>query len=94
MDSFIVWLIIALFFAPLHYLIPILVVVLNLKHPDEKSHAVKTTIIDCTISMLIGFGAIFLFFMDDLEIAILILLLAFISPYIWIFLIRREISEG
>lgn len=81
MDNIIVWGIIIGFYAPLHYLPPILMILLNTPEEKRKS-GLKHAIIDCTISMLLAFVLVYLVGLDNMLLAMSILLVALFLPYI------------
>jgi hypothetical protein len=90
MDAAVVWLIIALFYAPLHYLLPMLVVVMTGSEEGEaRKRRLVATAIDCTLSMLIAFVVVIWLAGDRLQIAMLVLLLSMATPYLRIWLHHR-----
>lgn len=81
MDNVIVWIIIAAFYAPLHFIPPILLVVF--KSPvEQRRSSMMHSAIDCAVSMLLAFGLVFYFGVDQIMLAMVILLLALLLPYI------------
>ncbi len=81
MDNIIVWGIIIGFYAPLHYLPPILMILF--KTPQEKrKYCLTRAVIDCTASMVLAFVLVYLVGLDDLLLAMTILLIALFLPYI------------
>ena len=90
MDATVVWLIIALFYAPLHYLLPMLVVVMTGSEEGEaRKRRLVATAIDCTLSMLIAFVVVIWLAGDRLQIAMFVLLLSMATPYLRIWLHHR-----
>lgn len=90
MDTTIVWLIIALFYAPLHYLLPLLVVVMTGREEGEaRKRRLVATAIDCTLSMVIAFAVVIWLAADRLQLAMLVLLLSMATPYLRIWLHHR-----
>lgn len=90
MDAAVVWLIIALFYAPLHYLLPMLVVVMTGSEEGEaRKRRLVATAIDCTLSMLIAFVLVIWLAGDWLQIAMFVLLLSMAAPYVRIWLHHR-----
>lgn len=90
MDAAVVWLIIALFYAPLHYLLPMLVVVMTGSEEGEaRKRRLVATAIDCTLSMLIAFVVVIWLAGDQLQIAMLVLLLSMATPYLRIWFHHR-----
>jgi hypothetical protein len=90
MDATVVWLIIALFYAPLHYLLPMLVVVMTGSEEDEaRKRRLIATAIDCTASMVIAFVVVIWLAADRLQVAMFVLLLSMATPYLRIWLHHR-----
>jgi hypothetical protein len=90
MDATVVWLIVALFYAPLHYLLPMLVVVMTGSEEGEaRKRRLVATAIDCTLSMLIAFVVVIWLAGDRLQIAMFVLLLSMATPYLRIWLHHR-----
>ncbi len=90
MDATVVWLIIALFYAPLHYLLPMLVVVMTGSEEGEaRRRRLIATAIDCTASMVIAFVVVIWLAADRLQVAMFVLLLSMATPYLRIWLHHR-----
>ena len=90
MDATIVWLIIALFYAPLHYLLPMLVVVMTGSEEGEaRRQRLVATAIDCTLSMIVAFAVVIWLAADRLQVAMFVLLLSMAMPYLRIWLHHR-----
>ncbi len=90
MDTVIVWIIIVLFYAPLHYLAPLLVVFLRDADQDESRRKdLTTTAIDCTLSMVIAFALVIALADRNMQTAMLILLGSMFLPYLRLLLTRR-----
>jgi hypothetical protein len=82
MDSFITWIVIALFYIPVHYLLPVLVVLMR-SSDRQRRRAVRDTVIDCSLSMLLSFAVvIWLVSQERIGLAMAILLLSMSLPYI------------
>ena len=93
MDATIVWLIVALFYAPLHYLLPILVVVMTGREEgEERKRRLVATAVDCTLSMLIAFTLVIWLAADRLQLAMFVLLLSMALPYFRIWLHHRAVA--
>ncbi|MCU7960719.1 MAG: hypothetical protein KZQ58_12150 [gamma proteobacterium symbiont of Bathyaustriella thionipta] len=93
MDDFIVWLIIALFYAPLHYLGPILLLAMRTDEAQRRS-AINKTILDCSLSMLVSFGLLVWLASDYLLLAMVLLLCSMFVPYIRVFLQSRRSEQS
>jgi hypothetical protein len=90
MDTTVVWLIIALFYAPLHYLLPMLVVAMTGREEGEaRRQRLIATAIDCTLSMIIAFVLVIWLAGDRLQLAMFVLLLSMATPYLRIWLHQR-----
>jgi len=89
MDPLITWAIIALFYAPLHYLVPMLVVFLT---GSEEVSALKrrlvSTAIDCTVSMTLAFALVIWLAGERMLLAMGLLLVSIAAPYVRIALHR------
>jgi len=95
MDSTVTWLIIALFYAPLHFLVPLLVVLVRSEGPQRRRRALRLTLLDCSLSMAASFAlVIWLAGSARLTTAMLVLLLSLALPYIRIFTRRPSPAEG
>ena len=81
MDDIVIWTIIIGFYAPLHYLPPLLMTLFKTPENERKSSLIKTTL-DCTISMLLAFGLVYLVGLDNMLLAMTILLIAMFLPYL------------
>lgn len=93
MDEAIVWLIIALFYAPLHYGGPIGVAILTSPSARLRQRLVRYMLIECSITMLIAFALVIWQVNDNLGIAMLILLLSMLVPYLSLWA-HRVMSAG
>ncbi len=90
MDATVVWLIIALFYAPLHYLLPMLVVAMTGSEEGEaRKRRLVAMAIDCTASMVIAFVVVIWLAGDRLQVAMFVLLLSMATPYLRIWLHHR-----
>ena len=90
MDTIIVWLIIALFYAPLHYLLPALVVVMTAtEEGGARKQRLIATAVDCTVSMVTAFAVVTWLAGDRLQVAMFILLASMAAPYLRIALHQR-----
>ena len=84
MDDWIVWLIIIGFYAPLHYLMPALVLFITGKESEAtRGFLIRRALIDSTISMVIAFGIVLMLVSADrLFIAMVVLLLSMLYPFV------------
>jgi len=81
MDNTIVWIIIIGFYAPLHYMPPVLLVLFKTSEENRKSE-LRGALIDCTLSMVFAFLLVYLVGLDNMLLAMGILLIALFLPYI------------
>ncbi len=93
MDDVIVWLIIAAFYAPLHFLLPVLLLFVT-GHESEatRRRLIRGALLDAALSMAVAFAlAITLATHGRLSLAMLILLLSMTYPLLRIWRHRRAI---
>lgn len=93
MDDIIVWIIIAAFYAPLHYVLPVLILFITGREPEHTRRAmIRRALVDSTVSMAIAFVvAILLVRQGWISTAMLMLLLSMGFPFMRIWRHRREI---
>ncbi len=95
MNDPIVWIIIAAFYAPLHYLLPILTVAISAPDDPSRKTGIKSALIDATLSMLIAFALVIWLARDHMSAAMAILFLSMLVPFghaLW--LRRRWTTSG
>jgi hypothetical protein len=94
MDNLVVWLIIVAFYAPLHYLLPVLILFITGTESEEaRKDLIRRALIDSTLSMVTAFAVvIYLVGQERMSAAMLILLLSMLYPFIGIWRHRREIA--
>ena len=95
MDDTIIWIIIIAFYAPLHYLLPVLILfITGNEAEDTRKQLIRRALIDSTISMLVAFAiAIVLVNYDAMSLAMFALLISMFAPFIRIFTHRKEIAS-
>ena len=94
MTDTIAWIIAITFYAPFHYLGPLLVSFLTgSETPPYRRRLIITILIDCTLSMLIAFLIAFWLFKTDLQLAIFVLLGSICIPYLHIAAMRKYRSR-
>lgn len=82
MDDIVIWIIVALFYAPLHYLVPALVVILRSEDRSRRTR-LRQTLVDCTLSMAVSFAlVVWLVRAERLTAAMLVLLVSLALPYV------------
>jgi len=94
-DNLVVWLIIIAFYAPLHYLLPVLVLFIAGTEPEvTRARLIRRALIDSTLSMIGAFAvAIYLVEREAISVAMLVLMLSMLYPFIGIWRHRREITR-
>ena len=94
MSDFVVWLIIIVFYAPLHYLSPVLFLFITGQEDDTvRRHLIRNALIDSTWSMVLAFGVVIAAVqLGYLFAAMVVLLVSMSFPFIRIWRHRREIS--
>jgi spore maturation protein SpmB len=95
MDNLVTWLIIIAFYAPLHYLLPVLVLfIIGAESEELRKRLIRHALIDSTLSMAGAFGiAIHLAEQEKMSAAMLILLISMAYPFIGIWRHRREFAH-
>ena len=95
MDEVIVWLIIIGFYAPLHYLVPVLVLFITGQESEQtRRRLIRNSLIDSTASMIVAFAVVItLAYRGQMLRAMTILLLSMGFPFVRIWLHRREIVD-
>lgn len=96
MDNTIFWVIIIAFYAPLHYMLPVVILFVTGNESEHMRKALmRRALIDSTVSMLVAFvAAIVLVNMDLIIWAMLVLLLSMPIPFLNILAHRRDITGG
>lgn len=94
MEGIIVWVIIIAFYAPLHYLLPVLFLFITGSETEAvRGTLIRRALLDSTLSMVAAFtAAILLVQRQQLSAAMLVLLLSMGLPFLRIVRHRREIS--
>lgn len=97
MDDIVVWIIIAGFYAPLHFLIPVLVLFITGQEKDAvRRQLIRRALRDSALSMALAFAVVIVLVRQGaISVAMLVLLLSMFYPFIGIWRHRREIRpEG
>lgn len=94
MDEFIVWIIIAGFYAPLHFLLPVLVLFVTGSESEAvRRRLIRGALVDSAISMALAFALVIVLVRHGwMSVAMLILLLSMGAPFVRIWRHRREIT--
>jgi len=93
MNDIIVWIIIAAFYAPLHYLSPALFLFITGQEDEvTRKRLIEGALIDSTLSMIVAFAIVIVMVqLDHIFLAMVILLLSMLMPFVRIWRHRREI---
>ncbi len=94
MEDPIIWIIIIAFYAPLHFMLPVLFLFI-VGHETEtlRKEMIRSAVIDAAISMIVAFAiAILLVNYDHIALAMVVLILFMIAPFIRIIRNRRSIQ--
>jgi hypothetical protein len=93
-DDWVIWIIIAAFYAPLHYLLPVLVLfVTGRESEDRRRQLIRRALIDSTWSLLLAFCLVIpLAEYGQLPLAMGVLLLSMGLPFVRILLSRRTLQ--
>lgn len=93
MDDIVVWIIIIGFYAPLHYLLPVMILFITGNEPEPlRRQMIRRALLDSTVSMVLAFViVIVLVNLGWMSPAMLILLLSMGFPFFRIWRHRREI---
>jgi hypothetical protein len=96
MDDIVAWIIIAGFYAPLHYLIPVLVLFITGQEADAvRRRLIRRAVIDSTLSMVVAFSAVIALVRQGwMSLAMSTLLASMLYPFIGIWRHRREIAAS
>jgi hypothetical protein len=94
MDDIIVWIIIAAFYAPLHFLLPVLVLFITGSESEPvRRRLIRGAVVDSAISMAVAFLVVIMLVQQGwMTTAMVVLLLSMSAPFMRIWRHRREIS--
>ena len=81
MSDAVVWLIIAAFYAPFHFMGPVGVVVLTTPGAQDRRKLLRYILVECALTMLIAFILVIWLAVDNLKLAMLIMFLSMLLPY-------------
>jgi hypothetical protein len=85
------WLLFALLYAPLHYMMPLLMAWLTgAETGSEQRDLLRAVAVDCTLSMVLGFSAALWLVGQAPQSAMAVLLAAVLAPYTHLWLYRRR----
>ncbi|MEZ5588842.1 MAG: hypothetical protein R3E46_17390 [Sedimenticolaceae bacterium] len=96
MEDTVVWLIIAAFYAPLHFLLPVLVpFITGSESAEARKRLIRGALVDAALSMAVAFAAvIYLVQQEHISAAMIVLFLSMGFPFIRIWRHRREMVDN
>ncbi|MGB0713595.1 MAG: hypothetical protein ACPGUC_08560 [Gammaproteobacteria bacterium] len=94
MSDPIIWVIIVAFYAPLHYMLPTLILfITGNEAPELRKAMIRRAFIDATVSMVLAFAlAIGLVLGDHFLWGMIVLFISMFAPYVRIILNRRKMN--
>ena len=95
MDDTIIWIIIIAFYAPLHFMLPVLFLfIVGDETEAVRKQLIRRALIDAALSMVVAFAlAILLVNNSQIGLAMVVLILFMLAPFIRILRNRRLIKE-
>ena len=95
MDDTIIWIIIISFYAPLHFMLPVLFLfIVGDEAEAVRKQLIRRALIDAALSMVVAFAlAILLVNNSQIGLAMVVLILFMLAPFIRILRNRRLIKE-
>jgi len=94
-DDPVIWIIIIAFYAPLHFMLPVLFLFI-VGHETEtmRKQLIRRALIDAALSMVVAFAlAVLLVNNSQIALAMVVLILFMLAPFIRILWNRRLIKE-
>lgn len=94
MSDPIVWIIIFVFYAPLHFMLPVLFLfIVGNEADDDRKRMIQRTLIDAAISMAIAFAlAILLVYLGYVAVGMVVLILFMAAPFVRIVKERKKLA--
>mgnify|MGYP001570062062 FL=1 len=96
MEDPIIWIIIIAFYAPLHFMLPVLFLFIVGDETDTlRKQMIRNAVIDAAISMVVAFAlAILLVNYAQIALAMVVLILFMLAPFIRIIKNRRSMQSS
>ena len=96
MEDPIIWIIIIAFYAPLHFMLPVLFLfIVGDETETIRKQMIRSAVIDAAISMVVAFAlAILLVNYAHVALAMVVLILFMLTPFIRIIKNRRTMQSG
>ncbi|MDH5611848.1 MAG: hypothetical protein OEY66_05270 [Gammaproteobacteria bacterium] len=94
MNDPIVWIIIVVFYAPLHFMLPVLFLfIVGDEAEAVRKQMIRRALIDAAVSMVVAFAlAIVLVNYTQVALAMVVLILFMLAPFVRIIRNRRELK--
>lgn len=93
MSDTLAWIIALGFYAPFHYLGPLLVGYLTGQEtPLQRRRLLIRLLIDCSVTLIVGFALAIWLFNRELTLAMLVLVVSMCLPYLHIIITRKVTS--
>lgn len=95
MDDPVIWIIIVAFYAPLHFMLPVLFLfIVGDEKETVRKQLIRRALIDAAISMVVAFAlAVLLVNNSQIGLAMVVLVLFMLAPFIHILRNRRVIKK-
>ena len=95
MNDPVIWIIIIAFYAPLHFMLPVLFLfIVGDETETVRKQLIRSALIDAALSMVVAFAlAIMLVNNSQIALAMVVLILFMLVPFIRILKNRREIKN-
>lgn len=96
MEDPVIWIIIIAFYAPLHFMLPVLFLfIVGDEAETVRKEMIRRALIDAAISMIVAFAlAILLVNYEQIALAMVILILFMVAPFIRIIKNRRAMHRS
>ena len=96
MEDPIIWIIIIAFYAPLHFMLPVLFLfIVGDETETVRKEMIRRAVIDAAISMVVAFAlAILLVNYEQIALAMVVLILFMVTPFIRIIKNRRAMHRS
>ena len=94
MNDPVIWIIIIAFYAPLHFMLPVLFLfIVGDETESVRKRLIRRALIDAAISMLVAFAlAILLVNYSQIALAMIVLMLSMLAPFMRIIKNRRALK--
>lgn len=95
LDDLIIWIVIIVFYAPLHFMLPVLFLfIVGEESGIVRKQLIRHALVDAAVSMVVAIGiAIYLVSINQIELAMVMLILFMLVPFVRILKDRRRFSD-